>query len=78
MALIQAGLALLHAGLTPCQTALALLNAALLRVLPSACAFCASSSTSNKGAYIGTALLLLGLPLGFLSACVLWLIRRSR
>jgi hypothetical protein len=71
VALIQVAPALFHA-------ALALFHASLFRLLPSACALCASSSRDNKAAYIGTTLLLLGLPLGFLSALVLWLIRRSR
>lgn len=71
MALIPVAAALGHA-------VAALARVAICRLLPSACAFCASSSTTNKAAYIGTTLLLIGLPAGFLTACVAWLIRRAR
>lgn len=50
----------------------------LLPHLPRACAFCASSSTTNKAAYIGTTLFLFILPFALLSALVFWLIRRAR
>ncbi|MGE5178348.1 MAG: hypothetical protein ACM3PF_04555 [Bacteroidota bacterium] len=50
----------------------------LLPGLPQACAFCASSSTTNKAAYIGTTLFLFVLPFALLSALVYWLIRRAR
>lgn len=71
MALILAALELIRAGV-------ALAHLATFRLLPMACAFCASSSTSNKAAYIGTTLLLIGLPAGLLAACIAWLIRRTR
>lgn len=60
------------------KAALAVAHASFFRLLPAACAFCASSSSTNKAAYIGTTLLLLGLPVGMLSALIVWLIRRAR
>jgi len=70
-AALRAGLALVHAGW-------GLAHAGFLHLLPSACAFCASSSSTNKAAYIGTTVLLLGLPVAMLSALIVWLIRRAR
>lgn len=73
--LAQAALGVAH---TLAQAALALAQALFFRVLPAACAFCASSSQTNKAAYIGTTVLLLGLPVAMLSALIVWLIRRAR
>lgn len=60
------------------DAALAVAHALFFRLLPAACAFCASSSQTNKAAYIGTTVLLLGLPVAMLSALIVWLIRRAR
>jgi hypothetical protein len=59
------------------RLALALVHR-LLPHLPQACAFCASSSTTNKAAYIGTTLFLFILPFALLGALVFWLVRRAR
>lgn len=76
--IIEAGWRLAQIGWGLARAGWALAHTGFLHLLPSACAFCASSSSTNKAAYIGTTLLLLGLPVSMLGALIVWLIRRAR